>query len=121
MKYLLFAFSAILLDMVGSCRRDNYNLDVDPQTIEFDYRCSERKIIVSSNTNWAISTKVSWLEIYPQSGYGDEVIRVVAQPNESTYDRSGIIRVYVVGRNVQREIRIYQEGKPFVDNNKDGA
>ena len=118
MKYLLFVFSAILLDTVGCGHRHNepdFFLNVSPNEIAFDYKQETIGITVSSNLRWTIVTENgSWLEIYPLSGEGDAKINITAQSNESTSDRFS--KIIIRGEDMQRNVQVYQKGKDFVDN-----
>ena len=111
MKYLLFAISALFLDMIGSCRHvEPVYLEVNPNTVMLDSRSSSATIEVKSNTQWSVSVSgESWLVVSPLSGTCDAEIIVTARTNESTYDRSSTI--LVVGEDMQQQVRVYQQGK----------
>ena len=113
MKYLLFAFSALFLDMIGSCRHSEPDfLEVSPNAVMFDSHGGSATIEVSSNTRWDISVS-EWLEVSPSSGNNDAEIRVTALPNESTRERS--CALIIIGGDEQEEVRVYQKGEAFVD------
>lgn len=116
MKYLLFAFSAILLDMLNTCRPTEPDyLEVNPNTVMFGYLESSATIVVSSNTHWNVAfSGEPWLEISPITGNNDAVITVTAQSNESPHFRSCTLTV--TSEDVQQEVHVYQEGKVSVDN-----
>ena len=114
MKNLLLACCMILLDVIGCGPRhdepDDY-FQVTPNTVMLDSRGSGVTIEVESNTQWRISISgEQWLDVSPSSGNNDAVIRLTAQPNESIFDRS--CRMFVIGGDVQREVRVYQAGRP---------
>ena len=120
MKYLLFACSMILLDAIscGSRHNEPDYLKVKPNVVTLDNRWNSCLIQVYSNMQWRIATDVSWLEVSPLQGNSDATITVTAQPNESTSSRSCIL--IIIGEDMQREVRVYQEGKTIVDD-LDGA
>ena len=108
MKYLLFAFSALLLDIIGSCD-DNY-LRVNLDEVFLDSHGGNAIIEVSSNLEWKITGKDSWLDVSPTSGNGNAVINIIAQPNESIYGRSDTIIIKGDSWRAYEKIIVYQRG-----------
>ena len=116
MKYLLFAVSALFLDMIGSCRHtpEPDFLEVSPNAVMLDNRGGSATIRVSSNTRWSVAVSGdSWLAVTPSSGNNDAEIGLTALPNESTRDRS--CALIIIGGDEQQEVRVYQKGESFVD------
>lgn len=109
MKYLLFAFSAILLDVIGSCR-DYVFFDVSPNTVTLDGDGDSAKIVVKSNVKWKITVIDSWLDITPASGKGDAMVTVTAKPNELDYGRHCVIKIDGESSRTYEEVDVYQVG-----------
>lgn len=123
MKYLLFAFTAILLDM-ASCgsRHDNDDeLNVSSTRVILEsQKGASCHFFVFSNLDWnIISTDGGWLNVSPRSGKNDAKIVVTAlSSNESPYERS--CTIIISGGPTEREVIVIQKGEVPV-NKEDGA
>lgn len=123
MKYFLFVFTVIILDVIG-CGSRHYEepyLNVSPSEVRLgSQEGASAEITVTSNNNWTIiSDGESWLNIYPKSGNDDVKIKVTALSNESAVDRH--CTIIIEGGETKRYVVIIQKGKNSVDNKEDGA
>lgn len=77
------------MDVVGcGSRKEHDYLDIDPNAVILENIKGAVGIInISSNTYWSIDLgKVQWLEVVPQSGKGNEVIKVFAKSTNEDDD-----------------------------------
>lgn len=122
MKYLLFAFTAILLDVAGcgSGHDNDYELNVSSSRVILEsQKGASSDFFVSSNLYWNISTDGGWLNVSPTSGKNDAKIVVTAlSSNESPNERSCTITIS--GGPIKRSIIVIQMGEVPV-NKEDGA
>lgn len=102
MRYLLFAFAAMILDVmpVGceSCISRNHHEDSDEvsvsvSSIKFDEYGDSKNIEVKSNTTWKVSGYPSWLTINPIQGKRNGEISVTAARNKERTERSGMFLI----------------------------
>ena len=123
MKYLLFAFTAILLDVAGCGSRPDYDdeLNVSSNRVLLEsQKGASSDFFVSSNLYWNISTDGEWLNVSPTSGKNDAKIVVTAlSSNESPYERS--CTIIISGGPIQREVIVIQRGKVSVNDKEDGT
>ena len=123
MKYLLFAFIAILLDVAGCGSRPDYDdeLNVSSNRVFLEsQKGASSGLFVSSDMHWDITIYGEWLHVSPSSGNSDAKIVVTAlSSNESLYERS--CTIIISGGPIQREVIVIQRGKVPVNDKEDGA
>ena len=68
---------------------------------------------VLSNTTWEVTSAPSWVTVSPTSGEGDGKVKVTAQENPNTANRSGVMHITQSGLNIDVAITVTQEGKSF--------
>lgn len=126
MKYIAFAFAAILLDVVSvdSCGgshgghhyEPDYYMTVSPNDIQLEYLNGiAREVWISTNSPWNATTNCSWLAVDPASGKGSVKITIFATTNnESGRMRTGTIKIS--GEDgLEQMITVCQQAKPSDD------
>lgn len=81
-------------------------LTVAPTAIAFEASGGNKTINVSANAPWTVNESLNWISVVPASGNNNGTFRIIAQANNSTFPRSGIITVTSGGSN--RTINITQ-------------
>jgi hypothetical protein len=123
MKYLLFAFTAILLDVASCGSRHDYDdeLNVSSSRVILEsQKGASSELFVSSDLHWDITVYGEWLHVSPSSGNSDAKIVVTAlSSNESPYERS--CTIIISGGPIQREVIVIQRGKVSVNDKEDGT
>lgn len=113
MKYLLFAFFTILLDVASCGSRHDYDdeLNVSSNRVILEsQKGASSDLSVSSDLHWDNTIYGEWLHVSPSSGNSDVKIVVTAlSSNESPNERSCTIVTY--GGPIKREVIIIQRVK----------
>ena len=89
-----------------------YDLDVDPQSLQFDYEeGQESKIKISTSGEWTITHEPSFIDMSATSGKGTNIVSVVTnETNRSSSSRQDYI-IVEGGENYKR-VSVTQTGKP---------
>ena len=116
MKYLLFAFTAILLDVAGCGPRHDYDDELNVSSNRVILESQEgasSDLFVSSNLHWDITIYGGWLHVSPSSGNSDAKIVVTAlSSNESPYERS--CTIIISGGSTEQKIIVIQKGESLL-------
>lgn len=90
-----------------SCSKE-YNLSLSVDTIELPLAGGEAEFTVTSDLNWAIVAKDSWLSVNPTYGNGIAVVVVKAGRNNTGAERT--TELYVsAGEDMERTVVITQQ------------
>lgn len=114
MKNLLFLFTFIFMDVVGcGPRKERDYLEINPNAVILENIKGAVGIInISSNTSWSVDLgKVQWLEVDPQSGKGNEVIKVFAKSTNEDAD-SRTCTIFIKGEETY-DIKVTQLGRSW--------
>ena len=89
-----------------------YDLDVDPQSLQFDYEEGQEGIIkISTSGDWTITHKPSFLNVSSTNGQGTNIVYVITtETNNSSSSRQDYI-IVEGGENYKR-VSVTQTGKP---------
>lgn len=89
-----------------------YDLDVDPQSLQFDYEEGQKsQIKISTSGDWAITHEPPFIEVSVTSGKGTNIVSVVTnETNSSSSSRQDYI-IVEGGENYKR-VSVTQTGKP---------
>jgi len=98
-----------IIDDVAS----NDTLSVSPDSLNFAASGEQKTFTVTSNTEWAISSNVSWLTVSPVSGANNDTITVTAAANVGTSQRTATLTVSSTDVTAQT-ISITQNGIPTI-------
>jgi hypothetical protein len=113
---LAIAFIAVLVSFT-SCQKDNKELTVEFETIEFAENLMETKIVsIYSNTEWSaeIQQAGTWLSVTPTSGRNDGTLTITAQVNDDFAERYATI--ILTGSDVKdKTIAVTQQGDKTKD------
>ncbi len=102
MNRLLYLITAILF--FTSCSKDvDITLTVSQQSLSFIPEGNEQSVTVTSNGDWFCTNSASWLLVRQQQGK----IRVIAEPNNTTSQRTDLIKV-MIGTDTMAEIKVTQ-------------
>jgi hypothetical protein len=90
----------LIINLTISCNKDNstpeVNLDVTSLAISSAANSAD-SIIVTSNTNWAVTSSQKWLTVSPVTGSHDGIITVAAEQNSDSIARTATITVTAEG------------------------
>ena len=105
------------LIIFSSCQKDNKELTVEFETVEFSENPAETKIVsIYSNTDWSLEVKQAgtWLSVTPTSGKNDDILTLTAQVNDDFAERYATITVSGLGVN-DKSIAVMQQGDKTKD------
>ncbi len=110
-KNMAIAFIAVLIAF-ASCQKDDQELTVEYETVEFAVNPTEAKTIsIYSNTDWSVEIQQvgAWLSVTPSGGRNDSTITLTAQVNDDFAARHATITV--AGADVKaKTIAVMQQG-----------
>ncbi len=107
----------IALIAFSSCQKDNKELTVEFETVEFSVNPTETKIVsIYSNTEWSLEIKqaCTWLSVTPTSGNNDDILTLSAQVNDDFAERYATITVSGLGVK-DKSIAVIQQGDKTKD------
>jgi hypothetical protein len=108
---LAIAFIAVLVSFT-SCQKDNKELTVEFETVEFTENPTETKIVsIFSNTEWSVEIQQAgtWLSVTPASGRNDGTLTITAQVNDDFAERYATITLSGAGAK-DKTIVVTQQG-----------
>lgn len=88
-------------------------LDVSPTTLTFDADACSRDITVSSNKEWKVLSKPSWITATEESTKGDGTLTLSVDDNNNTTSRSDIVTIGIEGLSIKQDIEVTQKGRSF--------
>ena len=89
----------------------DYTLSVSPASLNFAASGEQNTFSVTSNTDWAVSSNVSWLTVSPASGSNNGTVTVTSAANAGTSQRTAMLTVSGSGVTAQT-INITQDAIP---------
>ena len=111
----LFIISLITLGsfFIGCLKTETevpITMDISATSLDFQASGGEQSFSIESNTkNWSVNSNAStWLTASPTSGSSNNTIRVTAQANTSSSQRTGTVTINGVG--VTRSVSVTQAG-----------
>ncbi len=113
---MTFLFITVLI-IFSSCQKDNKELTVEFETVEFGFNPTETKIIsISSDTEWVVEIQQAgtWLSATPTSGRDDDILTLTAQVNDDFAERYATITVSGLGVK-DKSIAVMQQGDKTKD------
>ena len=84
-----------------SLTQDPPTLSVSPTSLDFSAAGEQKIFNITSNANWLVSSNASWITISPDSGSENGLVKVTAEPNTTTTQRTAIVYINVSGVNPQ--------------------
>jgi hypothetical protein len=115
-KNMSVVFIAVLITL-SSCQKDDKELAVEFETIEFAVNPTETKIVsIYSNTEWVVEIQQAgtWLSVTPTSGKNDDILTLTAQVNDDFAERYATITLSGTGVE-DKTISIMQQGDKTKD------
>lgn len=94
-------------------RQRGIYIETEQSELSFNASGGSLDLFVLSNTSWNVSSVPSWITVLPSNGEGDGKIKVTAQDNPNTANRSGVIHITQSGLNIDVEVTVTQAGKTF--------
>lgn len=88
-----------------------YNISVNPTSLNFDYSSGSKSISITSNTDWTAKSSASWLTVSKTSGgIGIASVNLSASANTNTSSRSATVTITGGGKSVTCSVS--QEAAP---------
>ena len=94
-------------------RQRGIYIETEQTELSFTASGGSQELAVLSNTSWTVSSTPSWLTVSPSNGDGDGTVKVTAQDNPNTANRSGVIHITQSGLSIDVAITVSQAGKTF--------
>ena len=94
-------------------RQRGIYIETEQTELAFTANGGSQELTVLSNTSWTISSVPSWITVSPSNGEGDGKVKLTAQENPNTANRSGIIHITQSGLSIDVTITVTQTGKTF--------
>ena len=94
-------------------RQRGIYIETDRTELSFTASGGSQEFAVLSNTSWTVSSVPSWITVSPGNGEGDGKVKVTAQDNPNTANRSGVIHITQSGLSIDVAITVTQAGKTF--------
>lgn len=94
--------------------QEGLNFSVTPTSLSMPAAASSRTLTVSSNTEWTVISKPSWITTDLESGSGNKTVSVTASEHTGREARSGEIKLGVNGvTDLVRTVRVSQSQHYF--------
>lgn len=90
---------------------ENYTFKVSKTSISSTSSASSSSFSITTNDDWKISTKESWITVSATSGSGDKNITVNLSENKTTDSRAGEISITGTNSGNTEKISVTQDGK----------
>lgn len=113
---LEIVFIAVLI-LFTSCQKDDKELAVEFETVEFAVNPTETKVVsIYSDTEWVVEIQQAgtWLSVTPASGKNDDILTLTAQVNDDFAERYATITLSGIGAN-DKTISVLQQGDKTKD------
>ena len=88
-------------------------LDVSTNKVSFDADACSRDIAVSSNREWKVLSKPSWIKASEESVKGNGTLTLSVDDYNSTTPRKDVVTIGIEGLSVQQDIEVVQSGRVF--------
>ncbi len=99
--------SAVVLIQKGN----EPTLSISKESITYDYNASSSLVSVSSNTEWTVTSTVSWCHVSPSSGSNNASVTISVDENKTNDIRECVVTITTVKGNLAKSIAVSQ-GKP---------
>ena len=94
-------------------RQRGIYIKTDKSQCDFDASSGTQTIQVISNTSWQVSSLPSWVTVDKTNGNGSLEIKVSAEDNPNTTERTGEFVVSQPGLSAMATVKVRQNGKTF--------
>ena len=94
-------------------RQRGVYIETEQTELSFTANGGSQELAVLSNTSWTVSSVPSWITVSPSNGEGDGKVKVTAQENPNTTNRSDVIHITQSGLSIDVAITVTQSGKTF--------
>ena len=88
-------------------------LNASPTALTFDADACSRDITVSSNREWKVLSKPSWIKTSAESVKGDGTLTLSVDDYNSTTSRKDIVTIGIEGLSIKKDIEVTQSGRTF--------
>lgn len=88
-------------------------LDASPTALTFDADACSRDITVSSNREWKVLSKPSWIKTSAESIKGDGTLTLSVDDYKYTTSRKDIVTIGIEGLSIKQDIEVTQSGRTF--------
>lgn len=99
--------SAVVLIQKGN----EPTLSVSNESFTCDFNASSVLVSVSSNTEWTVTSPVSWCHVSPSSGSNNASVTISVDENKTNEKRECVVTVSTITGNLTKDITVSQ-GKP---------
>jgi hypothetical protein len=83
------------------------SLEISPESLDFTAAASSKRISVTSNINWTVSSSESWASVSPASGSNDGTVTVTVPVNSTGSARTATITIS--GDDIIRTVQVTQQ------------
>lgn len=94
-------------------RQRGIYIETEQTELSFTANGGSQNLSVLSNTTWSVSSVPSWITVSPNNGEGNGTVKVTAQDNPNTANRTGVIHITQTGLSIDIAISVTQAGKTF--------
>ena len=94
-------------------RQRGIYVETEQSELSFTASGGSQELVILSNTTWTVSSTPAWITVSLNNGNGDGRIRVTAEDNPNTTNRTGVIHITQTGLNIDVSVAITQSGKTF--------
>lgn len=88
-------------------------LDASPTALTFDADACSRDITVSSNREWKVLSKPSWIKTSAESVKGDGTLTLSVDDYNNTASRKDVVTIGIEGLSIKQDIEVTQKGRTF--------
>ena len=88
-------------------------LDVSTNKVSFDADACSRDITVSSNREWKVLSKPSWINAPEESVRGDGTLTLSVDDYNNTSSRKDVVTIGIEGLSIKQDIEVTQSGRTF--------
>ena len=88
-------------------------LNASPTALTFDADACSRDITVSSNREWKVLSKPSWIKTSAESIKGDGTLTLSVDDYNNTTSRKDIVTIGIEGLSIKQDIEVTQKGRTF--------
>ena len=88
-------------------------LNASPTALTFDADACSRDITVSSNREWKVLSKPSWIKTSAESVKGDGTLTLSVDDYNNTASRKDVVTIGIEGLSIKQDIEVTQKGRTF--------
>ena len=89
-------------------------MTVEPKELTFDASQDTQNVTIESNAPWTVLSKPKWVTVSDSIGKGSKTLKLQAEPNWGTVERSGVLKLGITGTSHVATVALKQ-GSRFFD------